>query len=491
MELVHEQCYRAVRSRDVRFDGRFYTGVRTTGIYCRPVCPAPAPKPENIDFYPSAAAAEEAGFRPCKRCRPDSLPGTPAWNGTSATVTRALRLIAGGALDDGGIEELAGRLGVGDRQLRRLFLQHVGASPVAVNRSRRAHFAKTLLEQTSLRVTEIAFAAGYASVRSFNDHFKRVFRATPSEVRVRESGGAMGGARGEKSRGATEPLALRLTCRDPIDWPHLAGYFETRRVPGVETVTNGAYHRVITADDKTNILTVRMAKDGVRIELDRPGGRDLMKVCNRVRNQFDLDANPKRVEEVLAEDPFLAESVAAHPGMRVPGAYDPFELILRAIVGQQISVKGTTTILGRIVEAHGEPLDPGLARDGLTHKAPTPETLAGANLDGLGMNGAKVRTIQAAARAVADGAIPLDGSASFEELDAALLAVPGIGPWTAGYVAMRAFRNPDAFLPTDLGVKHALADIVPSKRRTEIEARAERWRPWRAYALLHLWRSPA
>ncbi len=482
MELVHEQCYRAVRSRDVRFDGRFYTGVRTTGIYCRPVCPAPAPKSENIDFYPSAAAAEEAGFRPCKRCRPDSLPGTPAWNGTSATVTRALRLIAGGALDDSDIEELADRLGVGDRQLRRLFLQHVGASPIAVNRSRRAHFAKKLLEQTSLRVTEIAFAAGYASVRSFNDHFKRVFRATPSEVRDRES-------RGGVSPGG--PLALRLTCRDPIDWPHLAGYFETRRIPGVEAVAGGAYHRVIEADDKTNILTVRMAKDGIRIELDRAAGRDLMRVCNRVRNQFDLDANPKRVDEVLAEDSFLAKSVRAHPGMRVPGAYDPFELMLRAIVGQQISVKGTTTILGRIVEAHGEPLEPGLARDGLTHKAPTPETLADANLDGLGMNGAKIRTIQHAARAVASGAIPLDGSASFEELDEALLAVPGIGPWTAGYIAMRAFRNPDAFLPTDLGVKHALADIVPSKRQKEIEARAERWRPWRAYALLHLWRSLA
>lgn len=489
MELVHEQCYRAVRSRDVRFDGRFYTGVRTTGIYCRPVCPAPAPKSENIDFYPSAAAAEEAGFRPCKRCRPDSLPGTPAWNGTSATVTRALRLIAGGALDGSDIEELAGRLGVGDRQLRRLFLQHVGASPIAVNRSRRAHFAKKLLEQTELRVTEIAFAAGYASVRSFNDHFKRVFRATPSEVRARETRGA--DSRSGGTRSATGPLALRLTYRDPIDWPHLAGYFETRRIPGVEAVENGAYHRVIEADDKTNILTVRMAKDGIRIELDRAAGRDLMNVCNRVRNQFDLDANPERVEEVLAEDPFLAASIQAHPGMRVPGAYDPFELMLRAIVGQQISVKGTTTILGRIVEAHGEPLEPRLARDGLTHKAPGPETLVDANLDGLGMNGAKIRTIHASARAVVDGAIPLDGSASFDELNEAMVAVPGIGPWTAGYISMRAFRNPDAFLPTDLGVKHALAELVPSKREKEIEARAERWRPWRAYALLHLWRSLA
>ena len=473
------RCYAAVRSRDRRFDGRFFAGVVTTGVYCRPVCPVRPAKPENVRWFACAAAAEAAGFRPCRRCRPEASPGTPAWSGTSAVVARALRLIAAGALDEGGVDGLADRLGLGARQLRRLFATHLGASPAEVARARRAHFARTLLDETDLPMAEVAFSAGFGSIRDFNHALRATFGRTPTALR--------------RARGRRGPVAnhggvtVRLAFRPPLDWSGLLGFLAPRATPGVEAVADGVYRRTIAIGDGAGTIEVRAAAGEphllMRVRLARP--ERLLQVVARARRLFDLDADPVPIADHLAASPELTPLVARRPGLRVPGAWDAFELAVRAVLGQQVTVRGATTLAGRLVRAFGTPLD--RAEDGLTHLFPRPEALADADLAALGLPRARAATIRALAGAVASGEVVLDASRGLEDAVARLAAVPGIGAWTAHYIAMRALGEPDAFPAADLGLRRALGNGAGRLAPARVAERAEAWRPWRAYAVMHLW----
>jgi AraC family transcriptional regulator of adaptative response / DNA-3-methyladenine glycosylase II len=466
MALDTEHCYRAAMRRDRRFDGRFFFAVVTTGIYCRPVCPAPRPRRENVRFFPRAAAAEAAGFRPCRRCRPESAPGTPAWSGTSATVARALRLIDDGALDAGSVGALAARLGVGARHLRRLFDHELGASPVEVAATRRRHFAVELLRGTTLPVTQVALAAGFRSLRQFNHVVRDCFDRPPTALRREGTPHAPAGA-----------LTLRLGHRPPLDWSGLLAFLAPRALPGVEVVRDDGYERTAWVGGAPAHVRVTHDATGAALAVTVRGGRPagLRDVATRVRRLFDLDADPAALAADLGADPTLRERLARRPGVRVPGAWDAFETTLRAVLGQQVSVKGATTLAGRLVAHTGTPLATPLA-PGLTHLAPAPDAVAAADLSALGLP----RRRQEALRAVATCAGSLD-------TPAALASLPGIGPWTASYVSMRCFADPDAFPESDLGLRKALArdGVVPGAR--DVRARAEAWRPWRAYAAMLLW----
>ena len=467
MLLDEETCYRAARSRDARFDGRFFTAVKTTGIYCRPICPARTPLRKNVRFFACAAAAEEAGFRPCRRCRPDAAPGTPAWNGPSATVARAIRLIDRGALDDGSADDLAARLGVGGRQLRRLFAEHLGTSPLLVARSRRAHFARALLDATAWPMARVAEEAGFHSVRRFNEVMQSVFRRTPTELRRR--GGADGAS-----------VTLRLAYRPPYDWPALAAFLGARAIPGVESVDSGRYLRTV----ETGRIEVRRdpGRNALNLTLTpfRREQAQALEIAGRVRRMFDLDADPLQIGAVLSADTRLGASVRARPGLRIPGAWDPFESCVRAILGQQVSVRAATTFAGRLVEAFGSrsPAPTG----GLTHLFPAPEQLASAPLERIGLTRARAESIRCAARSAQ---VLRDRTESLEGLIDRLCTLPGVGPWTAHYLAMRAFGEADAFPAGDLGLRKALGEASSA----ELERRSAAWRPWRAYAAMHLWSS--
>jgi AraC family transcriptional regulator of adaptative response / DNA-3-methyladenine glycosylase II len=462
MVLDAVTCARARRSRDARFDGRFFIGVLTTGIYCRPVCPAPSPQERHVRYFPSAAAAAEAGLRPCLRCRPETSPGTPAWLGTSATVSRALRLIGESALDDGSVERLAEKLGIGSRHLRRLFLQHLGATPVAVAQTRRLHFAKKLIDETDLPFTQVAMASGFGSIRRFNATFQKLYARTPSELRRL--------ARRAAEQVPKDEYRFRLRFRPPFDWDSLLAFFQPRAIPGVEYVDGGCYRRTIAFDGQAGYFEARRGREALEVAIYFPDPRALVQIVERIRRIFDLGADPGEVVARLGSDPLLAASVAAHPGRRVPGAWDAFELAVRAILGQQVSVKAATTLAGRLAHEYGAPL---AGPTGLTHCFPRPETLAVAKVAGL--PGARAHAIRSLARAGLDfrAADALD---RFREL-------PGIGEWTAQYVAMRALGEPDAFPSSDLGLLKA-SGLRTAK---ELERRAEAWRPWRAYAAIHLW----
>jgi AraC family transcriptional regulator of adaptative response / DNA-3-methyladenine glycosylase II len=489
--LEPDLCYRALRTRDSRFDGRFFVAVRSTGVFCRPICPARTPRQENCLFVQSAAAAREAGFRPCLRCRPEAAPGTPAWAGTSATVARALRLIEAGELDGSDVDALAARLGVGSRHLRRLFAKHLGASPRSVAQTRRVLFAKKLLDETDLPVVEVAMAAGYASVRRFNDAFRSAYGRSPRALR-RARRQAPSPVRQQASSPVNGPgcdLTLQLSYRPPLAWAELLAFLAARAIPHVEAVADGAYQRSIEVSGVPGWVRVAPAARGaallatVRLREPVP----LVAVVGRLRRLFDLEADPHAIEASLATDPALAAAVAAHPGLRVPGAWDGFELAVRAILGQQVSVRGATTLAGRLVERFGEPAG-AMAHGAVDLLFPAPERLARARLETIGLPGARAGAIRALAGAVSRGALVLDGSAAPERTRAALLALPGVGAWTAEYVAMRALREPDAFPAGDLGLRRALADAsggLPSARALEERSRA--WRPWRAYAALYLW----
>ncbi|MEO6324639.1 MAG: AlkA N-terminal domain-containing protein [Thermoanaerobaculia bacterium] len=478
MELDPESCYRAVVSRDRRFDGRFVLAVRTTHVYCRPGCPAPLPKKENSRFYTCATAAEEAGFRPCRRCRPETVAGTPVWSGTSATVSRALRLIGDGTLDEVGVDGLAARLGVGARHLRRLFAEQLGASPLSIARTRRVHFARRLLDDTSLAVTDIAYGAGFASIRTFNEAMVATFHRSPSALRS---------ARARGGKEAT--LTLKLPFRPPLDWPALVGFLSLRAIPGVERVTADRYARTIADGEESGVLEAWPMKDApflsLRLPLFRSG--NLISLVERASRLFDLEADPIPIQRSLGEDSLLAPLVKRRPGLRVPGAWDPFELLVRAVLGQQISVKGATTLAGRLVSRFGRALPEGAAE--LTHLFPTAAALAEADLTSVGLTRSRAATLKALAGAVATRELSLTTAATLEEFVARLTAIPGIGPWTAHYVAMRALKEPDAFPEGDLALRQA---AVPGETPLSIRAlaeRAEAWRPWRAYAALHLWTS--
>ncbi|MFD7509262.1 AlkA N-terminal domain-containing protein [Streptomyces sp. NPDC059853] len=469
--------YEAVRSRDARFDGVFYTGVRTTGIYCRPSCPAVTPKRANVTFHPSAAAAQAAGYRACRRCRPDAVPGSAEWNVRADAVGRAMRLIADGVVDRDGVNGLAARLGYSPRQVQRQLTAELGAGPVALARAQRAHTARILLRTTALPVTEIAFAAGFASVRQFNDTIRQIYARTPTQLR--------GGRAPAPRDGAGVPL--RLAHRGPYAAREVFDFLARRAITGIEEITGGPgtrlYRRSLDLPHGTGVAEVGESggPGWLPARLRLTDLRDLTTAVQRLRRLFDLDADPYAVTERLAADPRLGPLAAERPGLRSPGAAQPHELAVRAVLGQQISVAAARTLAGALVAAYGKPLP---AADGaLTHVFPTADALADAPLTELGMPGARRRTLRALCAALTDGTVVLDPGADRETTEAALLALPGIGPWTAGYLRMRALGDPDVFLPGDAGVRHGLAAAGAGP------GDAEGWRPWRSYAVHHLWRA--
>ncbi len=481
MMSTNEILERARQSRDARFDGRFFVGVRTTGIYCRPICPANAPKSENITFYRTAAAAGEAGFRPCLRCRPECAPGTPAWAGTSTTVQRGLRLIADGALDDGNLEKLAYRLGVTSRHLRRLFSKHLGASPLAVAHTQRLHFAKNLIDQTSLSMRDISVASGFGSVRRFNDTFKKTYGRTPGELRRRQATNVTSSA-----------FSVQLPYRTPFDWSSLLAFFAARATPRVEMVKDGHYLRTIAIGDARGIVDIHDAGDHLSLSLHGIGTESLFSIVQHARSLFDLDASTDDIYGVLSGDPVLKQLLKRQPGVRVPGSWDGFELTVRAVLGQQISVSAATTLAGRIAERYGEKIE--VSADGLQQLPdrlfPEPGKLLRARLETLGIIGSRARTIRSLARAVANGTLGFDAAQTPEDFCESLKAIKGIGDWTAEYVAMRSLKNPDAFPASDLGLLRAFDGRDRERMKpNELAARAEAWRPWRAYAALLLWGS--
>jgi AraC family transcriptional regulator of adaptative response / DNA-3-methyladenine glycosylase II len=465
-----DTCYRAVQSRDPRFDGWFFTAVRTTGIYCRPSCPAITPHRRNVTFHPSAAAAQRAGYRACKRCRPDASPGSPEWNARGDLAGRALRLIGDGVIDREGVPGLAGRLGYSERQLHRTLMAEVGAGPLALARAQRAQTSRVLLETTDLPVTDVAFAAGFASVRQFNDTVRDVFATTPSGLRAKRR-------RGVQTEAGV--VTLRLPYREPIQLATVLDFLGAHAVPGVESYRDGVFTRVLSAPNGPARVSLS-AGDGVvlcRVRLHDT--RDLVAVVARVRRLLDLDADPTAVDAVLSADPALAPLVAKRPGIRSPGTVDGFETAVRTIVGQQISVSGARTVLGRVVAEYGRPAfeDP----DELLF--PTAQALAEVDPTSLPMPRARGRSVMAVAVAFADGGVRLDPGAERDDVRAALLALPGIGPWTADYLLMRAAAHPDILLSSDLVVRRAADDLGIDLTRDP----RPNWSPWRSYATYHLW----
>ena len=428
IELDRDVCYRALRTRDARFDGRFFTAVVSTGIYCRPVCPAKAPKIDNCLFLPSAGAAHQMGFRPCLRCRPEVAPGLAGWRGSANTVSRALGLIAEGGFDEGGADELAARLGIGARHLRRLFDRYVGASPVSVAQAHRILFAKKLITETSLAMTEIALASGFGSVRRFNDAFHATYGRAPSELRRKDPRG--------DARTASTGIVLKLPYAAPYDWPAMIAFLAARAIPGVEVVEDDRYVRTFALDGATGTLEVARASDraGRRAEnalvatIHTSHVKPLGAIVARLRRLFDLDADILAIDEHLARDPVLAPRVAARPGLRVPGAWDPFELAVRAVLGQQVSVRAATTFSGRIVASLGKPLEAGRARGGATMFFPTAAAIASSDLAGIGLTGARAATLKALAAAVAEDPRLIRSHETLDETVAALCALPSIGP---------------------------------------------------------------
>jgi AraC family transcriptional regulator of adaptative response / DNA-3-methyladenine glycosylase II len=460
-------------SHDPRFDGKFFIGVRSTRIYCRSICPVPAVKEANVRYFPTAAAAAESGFRPCLRCRPECSPGAPAWFGTSTTVSRALRLIAEGGLAAGGIESLAGRLGVGSRHLRRLFIRHLGAPPKTVVQTRRLHFAKRLIDETALPMSSVALAAGFGCVRRFNAAIRKTYQRTPLQIRR---------LRKQPTVPAENCYRFQLPFRPPYQWQALLSFLAARATPGVEVVDADGYRRSISLngchgqiavalDDQHNALSVQ-------VQIADPAC--LFTIVECVRRMFDLNADCAAIEEAFATDHEMRPLIKARPGLRVPGCWDGFELTVRAILGQQVTVKGATTLAGRIVHSLGKRIYP---IGNITHRFPAPEVLSDAKLTGLGLTTKRAETIRALARAVCEGQIRFERLADSETLLARLQAIPGIGAWTAQYVAMRALGEPDALPTGDLGLLRALK----LKTFHELEKRAETWRPWRSYACMHLW----
>jgi AraC family transcriptional regulator of adaptative response / DNA-3-methyladenine glycosylase II len=469
VELNREICRTARLSRDARFDGKFFIAVRTTRIFCRPVCPARSPKEENIDYYPSAAAALQAGFRPCLRCRPESW-GTAAWDGTSTTVARALRLIDDGALEGSSVDVLAERLGIGSRHLRRLFRQHLGATPIAVAQAQRLLSAKKLIDETTLPLTTIAIASRYGSVRRFNAAFRATYGRSPRELR-----------RGSKHASSSGPCTLQLRFRPPFDYDALLHFLAKRAIAGVEYIHGDVYRRSFVLDGEAGWLEVQPnGSHALTLRLDFVGPTRLLHVVARVRRMFDLDADPSAINSSLQRDPLLARLIKARPGLRVAGAWDGFELGVRAILGQQVSVAGASTLTARLAAKFGHPLP--FKIDGLTRTFPSADELVSADL-AIGIPALRADAIREFARAVVSQALVFDGGHDAVTCVGRLSAIRGLGPWTAQYIAMRALSDPDAFPAGDL----ALLRAVGMKTTTAMERHAERWRPWRAYAAMHLW----
>ncbi|MCY1059728.1 AlkA N-terminal domain-containing protein [Nannocystis sp. SCPEA4] len=477
MQLDPDACYDALCARDRRFDGVFFVGVTTTGIYCRPVCPARTPGRGRCEFFRRAAEAERAGFRACFRCRPELAPGRAAVDSLSRLAAAALARIDAGDLNDGSVDALAQRLGVSARHLRRALEAELGATPVELAQTRRLALAKQLLQDTALPPAEVAFAAGFASVRRFNALVQQRFGRPPSALR-REAGEVAGG----------DAIDLRLDYRPPFDWPALLHFMRGREVAGVEHVDDDGYARAVALGDRVGWLQVTPdpTRPALRVRVSLSLAPHLMPIVARLRGLFDLDAHPDTIAAHLRRDPVLRDSVDARPGLRVPGAFDGFELAARAVLGQQVSVRAATTLCARLVARFGRPVPKLLP--GLTAVFPAPDVLARADLAdvrAIGLPEQRARTLITLAGAVADGRVDLSIGADPDRAVAALESLPGIGPWTAQYVAMRALRWPDGFPGGDLVVRRALN--VTTTRAAE--ARTAAWRPWRAYGVLHLWRA--
>ena len=470
-----DSCYRATSAKDPRFDGWFYTAVTSTGIYCRPSCPAMVPKREHVRFYPSAAACHHAGFRACKRCRPDATPGSPEWNARGDVVARAMRLIADGVIDRDGVPGLAARLGYSVRQLERLVVGELGTGPLALARAQRAQTARTLIESTSLSMAAVAMAAGFASIRQFNETVRAVFALTPTELRRRAARGVVVGPPGSS-------LDLRLSFRRPLCPENLFGHLAATAINGVEEIRGDTYRRTLRLPGGPGVVALTPRPDHVVCRLRLADPRDLSTMIARCRWLLDLDADPEAIDQQLALDPALAPAVAAAPGRRVPRTVDGAEMAIRAVLGQQISTAAARVHAARLVVRYGDPVvDP---EGGLTHLFPAPQALVDAT---LAMPGGRNRTLKGLLAALAPGGIDLTPGADRERSLAALEALPGIGPWTRDVVAMRALGDPDAFPVGDLGVRRGAAALGLPSARSALISRAERWRPWRAYAVQHLW----
>ncbi|MGW2348716.1 AlkA N-terminal domain-containing protein [Actinacidiphila glaucinigra] len=476
-----ERCVRAVQSKDSRFDGWFFTAVLTTRIYCRPGCPAVPPKPENMSFHPSAAAAQQAGFRACKRCRPDAAPGSPRWNERADLVARAMRLIADGVVDRDGVPGLAARLGYSTRQVERQLRAELGAGPLALARAQRAQTARLLIETSALPMADVAFAAGFSSIRTFNDTVREVFALTPSELRTRA-------ARSRHSVPAADvsgSLTLRLPFRAPLCPGNLFGHLAATGVPGVEEWREGAYRRTLRLPHGHGIVALRPEPDHVACRLSLTDWRDLSHAISRCRWLLDLDADPVAVDGLLRQDPLLAPYMDANPGRRVPRTVDGPEFAVRVVLGQQVSTAAARTLAGRLVRAHGEPVaDPG---GGLTHLFPSPWALTGLDPESLAMPRTRRGTLTALVAALTEGSLDLDVGSDWEKARRQLEALPGFGPWSVEVVAMRALGDPDAFPATDLGVRAAAEKLGLPTTPAALVRRAAAWRPWRAYAVQHLW----
>jgi AraC family transcriptional regulator of adaptative response / DNA-3-methyladenine glycosylase II len=478
-----ERCVRAVQSKDARFDGWFVTAVLTTKIYCRPSCPVVPPKPQNMRFYPSAAAAQHAGFRACKRCRPDASPGSPQWNDRADLVARAMRLIADGVVDQGGVTALAAHLGYSVRQVERQLTAELGAGPLALARAQRAQTARLMIETTAIPMTEVAHAAGFASIRAFNDTVREVFALTPTELRSRA-------ARAKTPVVTSGSLALRLPFRAPLHPDNLFGHLAATAVPGVEEWRDGAYRRTLRLPHGHAIATLRpppldTTHRYVECVLALADLRDLHVAISRCRRLLDLDADPVAVDDQLRADPALEPLVRKAPGRRVPRTADGEEFAIRAVLGQQISTAAARTHAGRLVAAHGEPIeDPD---GGLTHLFPSSEALAAVDPSTLAMPQTRRRTLITLAAALAAGEVDLSAGCDWNLARAQLAALPGLGPWTVETIAMRALGDPDAFPATDLGIRAAARSLGLPDAATALTGHAERWRPWRAYAVQHLW----
>ncbi|MFD3658489.1 AlkA N-terminal domain-containing protein [Streptomyces sp. NPDC058620] len=478
MHTDTERCVRAVQSKDARFDGWFFTAVLTTRIYCRPSCPVVPPKVENMTFLPSAAACQQAGFRACKRCRPDTSPGSPEWNARADSVARAMRLIADGVVDREGVPGLAARLGYSARQIERQLLAELGAGPLALARSQRAQTARLLIETTGLPMADVAFAAGFSSIRTFNDTVREVFALAPGELRARAARG---------SGPATTPgvIALRLPYRAPLNPSNLFGHLAATAVPGVEEWRDGAYRRTLRLPHGHGIVSLAPRPDHIACRLLLTDPRDLTQAISRCRWLLDLDADPVAVDELLRADPLLAPLVDKAPGRRVPRTVDGAEFAVRAVLGQQVSTAAARTHAARLVTAHGTPVDD--PEGGLTHLFPTPQALAGLDPEALALPRTRRRTLTTLVAALADGSLRLGTDTDWERARAELTALPGFGPWTVEVIAMRALGDPDAFLPTDLGIRRAAAQLGLPATPAALTARAAHWRPWRAYAVQYLW----
>ncbi|WP_305081047.1 MULTISPECIES: DNA-3-methyladenine glycosylase 2 family protein [unclassified Nocardiopsis] len=475
-----DQRYRAVLSRDSRFDGIFFTAVRTTGIYCRPSCPAVTPKRVNTRFFPTAAAAQESGFRACKRCRPDLTPGSPEWNLRADVVGRAMRLIQDGAMERGGVSALASAVGYSERQLNRLLTTELGAGPLALARTERAQTARVLVETTDMPMADVAFASGFASVRQFNETMRAVFDRSPTQMRAMGHRATVSGVPGT--------ITLRLPYRAPIDLGQMLRFLGDRAVPGVEEYRDGVYRRTLRLPHGPGVVELSEGSGHVLCRLRLTEPRDLSSAVRRCRGLLDLDADPRAVAEALGEDPLLGPLVAAHPGIRSPGHVDPAELAVRAVLGQQVSVRAARTLAARLVERFGEPLESG-PDGGLTHVFPTPERLAGADPAVFSIPVARGRALAGLSEAIASDRIHLGPGCDREEVERCLVELRGIGPWTAGYIRMRGLGDPDVFLQGDLGVRMALEARGGKATPAAAAGRARAWSPWRSYANHLLWAS--